>query len=68
MAVVGTWGVFYEKAQIVKAALAADLCPYRRSVPESSIRTLREPVLGLGGRRGSHHCGADDLYVGLEGS
>ena len=40
--VMASWGVFYEKASDVKAALAAFLIgsSERRSVPESSIRTL----------------------------
>ena len=43
-------GVFYEKAPNVKAALAAFLTRLSelRSVPESSIRTLKESVVGLG--------------------
>ena len=48
--VVEDWGVFYEKAPNVKAALAAFLIGLSelRSVPESSIRTLKESVPGLG--------------------
>jgi hypothetical protein len=40
--VVGSWSVFYEKASEVKAALAAFLIgsSERRSIPESSIRTV----------------------------
>ena len=48
--VVKDWGVFYEKAPNVKAALAAILIwlSELRSVPESSIRTLKESFVGLG--------------------
>jgi hypothetical protein len=65
-------GVFHEKAPNCKAARAA--CPYRLlvdrrwvSVPESSIRTLKEPIVG------SVHEGVPPLrrctlYNGLEGS
>jgi len=44
------WDVFYEKASNVKAALAAILLGSSelRSVPESSIRTLKESFAGLG--------------------
>ena len=44
------WGVFYEKAPNVKAALAAILIWLSElwSVPESSIRTLKESFVGLG--------------------
>ena len=43
-------GVFYEKASNVKAALAAILIGSSelRSIPESSIRTLKEPFAELG--------------------
>ena len=44
------WSVFYEKASNVKAALAAILIGSSelRSIPESSIRTLKEPFAELG--------------------
>jgi len=48
-------GVFYEKAPNVKAALAAVLTWFfgAASVPESSIRTLKESFVGLGALWGS---------------
>jgi hypothetical protein len=64
------WDVFYEKASDVKAALAAGLIGSSelRSVPESSIRTLKEPL-----SLGSVHDGVPpprrcNLYGGLKGS
>ena len=54
------WGVFYEKAPNVKAALAAFLILVfgARSVPESSIRTLKESFRWTRCMMGFHRSGA----------
>ena len=53
----GPGHVFHEKAPNVNGRLAADLIAFGRSVPESSIRTLREPYWARC-MRGYHRCGA----------